>query len=170
MGRVYLENIQIEQRLRKAIDDGEIHMVYQPQFDCGGASLGLGVEALARWDDRELGKVGPSRYVAIAETSGVIGKLGDRIMVCCLEDARRIAGHRIALDDLGTGFSSLSMLRKLPIDELKIDKIFVDDLETRNSSRKFVQSILAIAVNHDIGVIFDGAETKRQFEILRENG
>lgn len=79
-------------------------------------------------------------------------------------------GFRISLDDFGTGFSSLSYLRGLPVDTLKIDKSFIDALTTDPSSRIITESILAMI--HKLGYesVAEGVEDKEQYEYLKNNG
>ena len=86
-----------------------------------------------------------------------------------LQDVKK-SGIEISLDDFGTGYSSLNLLKKLPIDELKIDKSFIDDLEHDRSARKMVQSIITIAKNLNMKVLAEGVEDKTQLTILRELG
>jgi EAL domain-containing protein (putative c-di-GMP-specific phosphodiesterase class I) len=76
---------------------------------------------------------------------------------------------RIALDDFGTGYSSLSYLRALPIDYLKIDRSFVADLETNDSSA-IVSTILTLAKGFGLHTIAEGIETERQARILSHAG
>jgi diguanylate cyclase (GGDEF)-like protein len=82
----------------------------------------------------------------------------------------RMAGVRVSLDDFGTGFSSLGLLRSLPVDELKIDKSFIDNLAFDPAARNLVQSMVAIAKNHGMVLVAEGVETAEQFEILRDDG
>jgi len=84
-------------------------------------------------------------------------------------DALRTQGVRIAIDDFGTGYSSLNYLRYLGIDDLKIDKTFVDEVLTEKGA-VIVKSIIDIAVAHNIQVVAEGVETVEQFERLREMG
>ena len=84
-------------------------------------------------------------------------------------DALRSSGVRIAIDDFGTGYSSLNYLRYLGIDDLKIDKTFVDEILTERG-KIIVKSIINIAIAHDIQVIAEGVETAQQFELLHEMG
>ncbi|MBF0646359.1 EAL domain-containing protein [Desulfuromonas acetoxidans] len=77
-------------------------------------------------------------------------------------------GVLISLDDFGTGYSSLNLLRRLPIDELKIDKTFIDDLLMDLAAEKMVQNIIAIAKNFDMKVVAEGVESKEQFLKLKE--
>ena len=79
-------------------------------------------------------------------------------------------GLLISMDDFGTGYSSLNMLRKLPIDELKIDKTFVDTLLNDVTAKKMVQNIITIGKNLELDVIAEGVETEEQEMILKECG
>lgn len=75
---------------------------------------------------------------------------------------------RISLDDFGTGYSSLSYLEKLPIDIIKIDKSFIDDLTADQSA--MVSTILSIALHNGLGVIAEGVERKEQVSMLHSLG
>ncbi len=79
-------------------------------------------------------------------------------------------GVSISLDDFGTGYSSLNYLKQLPIDTLKIDKSFIDDLETGNLERYFIDIIISLAHRMNLKVIAEGVETKSQSEILAKQG
>ena len=81
-------------------------------------------------------------------------------------------GIRIALDDFGTGYSSLAYLRAFPIDFLKIDRSFVDELSQRDSDQGLVmvRSIISIGHNLNLGVIAEGIEQPAQLAELREAG
>jgi len=77
---------------------------------------------------------------------------------------------RFSLDDFGTGYSSLSYLRQLPIDELKIDKSFVDTLLKDPESHSIVKVILLLADTLNLSVIAEGIEEKDQWETLKALG
>ena len=77
-------------------------------------------------------------------------------------------GIIISLDDFGTGFSSLSYLKRLPIDELKIDQSFVSDLITSTESEAIVESIIRLGQSLNMNVIAEGVETEAQKEKLME--
>lgn len=79
-------------------------------------------------------------------------------------------GIQISIDDFGTGHSSLAYLRSLPVDELKIDRSFVLDLETNEDARKVARAVVNLAKALDRKVVAEGVETEGQNRILREFG
>ncbi|HOJ12505.1 MAG TPA: EAL domain-containing protein [Clostridiales bacterium] len=78
----------------------------------------------------------------------------------------RANGVSIALDDFGKGYSSLTYLRDLPINFMKLDKAFIDDIDDIKSDKQITESIIRLAHNLDLGVIAEGVETKEQLEYL----
>lgn len=82
----------------------------------------------------------------------------------------RSLGVMVSLDDFGTGYSSLNYLRKLPIDNLKIDKSFIDDLEVSDFSGQIITAIIQLAHRIDLKVIAEGVETENQYLKLLEYG
>ncbi len=72
----------------------------------------------------------------------------------------------MSLDDFGTGYSSLFYLNNLPINEIKIDKSFIDQLLTNNQSESLVKTIIAIGQLYQMTVVAEGVETKEQYERL----
>lgn len=77
-------------------------------------------------------------------------------------------GIILSLDDFGTGYSSLSYLTKLPVDYLKIDQSFINDLENNDSNKTVVKSIIKVAHSLNMKVTAEGIETKKQAELLRK--
>jgi diguanylate cyclase (GGDEF)-like protein/PAS domain S-box-containing protein len=81
--------------------------------------------------------------------------------------AIKAAGVRLALDDFGTGWSSLSHMRRFPIDTLKVDKSCVRDVTTDSGDASVVSAVINMARSMDIQVVAEGVETREQLEFLR---
>ena len=80
------------------------------------------------------------------------------------------AGLRISLDDFGTGFSSLNLLRQLPLDAVKIDKAFIDEMTGSEQDTLLVRKIIEIAAGMGIETIAEGIETAEQLDLLASIG
>lgn len=233
----FLQNVEIENKLKTAVFDKEFEMFFQPQFFAENKKL-RGVEALLRWfgDDGKTA-VSPSIFVPIAERNGMITTLGKwvieesmknfaewkmqydypmivsinisaiqykqsdfvnhlvRVMeqydiaaeeveleiteTVLIEDFEEVIrklhmlrdyGIKISLDDFGTGFSSLSYLKGMPIDTLKIDKTFVDTILTDGSTQIITESIIHMVKQLGYETIAEGVEEKEQYEYLKGIG
>jgi EAL domain-containing protein (putative c-di-GMP-specific phosphodiesterase class I) len=79
-------------------------------------------------------------------------------------------GFRVSIDDFGTGYSSLGYLHRLPVDELKIDKSFVETMMIDQRSLSVVRAIVGLAEGLDLKVVAEGIETKEQADLLRQLG
>jgi diguanylate cyclase (GGDEF)-like protein/PAS domain S-box-containing protein len=230
------EILSLKAKLRKGIDLDEFILYYQPQIAVHSGRV-VGVEALARWKSRELGLIGPDRFIPLAEETGMIHEIGGRMLryacgqgqawrkegleflkiavnvssvqlkrsdfasiaesaiaeygmppngleieitesVLLIEDETVMSqlkrlkdlGVTLAIDDFGTKYSSLSYLRRLPIDRLKIDMSFVRDLPEDKGSLAIAAAIIAMGHSMNLEVVAEGVETRGQAEVLAEKG
>jgi diguanylate cyclase (GGDEF)-like protein len=220
-----LDRLALAAQLRRGVDRGELIVHYQLKTPLNGDPA-CGVEALARWNHPQLGQIGPEGFIPLAEQTGLIKPLTDRVLEAslaqceawrrqgievrvsvnistrCLLDhdlpatirsllskhslpsrllqleitesrivgdvgrARavledlRATGVTIAIDDFGTGFSSLSQLQQLPVDEIKIDRSFVQNMETDASDAVLVRSIIELGRSLGLRVTAEGVETE----------
>lgn len=233
MNSVAVEKLRIENDLRRALENDELELYYQPLIDARNNSV-FSVEALLRWNHPQRGLVRPDDFVPIAESSGLIVPIGEWVLrnACrqlrewhqagfmklqvavnvssvqvrrgnlaqtianILEETglepeylqieltetsllhseddvvqilRRIKelGVSIWLDDFGTGFSSLSHLRRFPISGVKIDRSFVLGIGENRNDSEIASAIIAMAHNLNIGVIAEGVEQPEQMQWLR---
>jgi EAL domain-containing protein (putative c-di-GMP-specific phosphodiesterase class I) len=84
-----------------------------------------------------------------------------------MQDLKRI-GVSLSLDDFGTGWSSLSYLRKFPLDRIKIDRSFMRDIPSEPAAEAIVKSILSLGRNLGLDCIAEGVETRQQLDYLQK--
>ncbi len=82
----------------------------------------------------------------------------------------RSLGHKIEMDDFGSGYSSLNMLTSMPIDALKMDKAFIRNIKSGNKEMELVNLVLKIARTLGVPVIAEGVETEDEYRLLKEAG
>ncbi|HEY5024772.1 MAG TPA: EAL domain-containing protein [Acidimicrobiales bacterium] len=229
-----LDRMHTEHSLHRALERRELRLFYQPVVDIHG-STAVGVEALLRWEHPEQGLVAPSKFIPVAEESGLIIPIGAWVLheACrqlCMWRADRFGGPggamevnlsarqidhpeiittvqeilddtglppanltleitesalmhdtasalrvlqalkdlgvTLAIDDFGTGYSSLSHLQRFPLDILKIDKSFVDELGVDQGGTEIVAAVVKLAHALGLQVIAEGVETERQLDAL----
>ncbi|MCV2885597.1 EAL domain-containing protein [Aestuariibacter sp. AA17] len=98
-------------------------------------------------------------------TEGTLMQNPDQALM--MMDRLRQRGIHLALDDFGTGYSSLAYLKKFPLNTLKIDKAFIDDIATSSVDKHMAASIINIAHNLGLKVVAEGVELEEQLSILR---
>ena len=230
-----LERIILESQLHKALKEGEFTIFYQPQVASRSGTV-VGLEALVRWNSKELGMVEPGRFLPLAEEIGLVIQIDQWVMrnacrqlcswleagmppvtvavnisgqhfmknelletVTAILDETRLApelleleltegvlmahtertvqtlqalkemGVRLAIDDFGTGFSSLSYLKRFPLDVLKIDRTFINDITTDPDDAAITLATIEMAHTLKLQVIAEGVETPEQLEFLVKN-
>ena len=82
----------------------------------------------------------------------------------------RSLGHKVEMDDFGSGYSSLNMLTSMPIDVLKMDKAFIRNIQPGNKEMKLVELVLDIAKNLGVPVVAEGVETEEELNMLKDAG
>ncbi len=114
------------------------------------------------------------QYVTAENKIQIIFEITESILVSDVEKITQTLlnlkslGIIFSMDDFGTGYSSLSYLKNLPIDELKIDKLFIDQLLDSETDKTMVRTMLSIAKNFDLNVVIEGVEQEEQFAFLSQ--
>jgi len=126
-------------------------------------------EHLLRSVDNALAQSGLApEFLDLEVTEGVI--MGGNEKAIATVTALRERGVRLTIDDFGTGFSSLSYLRRFPLSKLKIDSSFIDEITTKPDDADMIAAIIAVARSLKLRVIAEGVETAEQLAFLRQHG
>lgn len=110
----------------------------------------------------------PGDAIAVEITEGTLMESGTNIDKILLDF--RDANIQVSLDDFGTGYSSLSALKRLDIDYLKIDKLFVNNIEFNPNDLALCEAIIVMAHKLELKVIAEGIETEQQRDLLKKAG
>ncbi|MCS6813491.1 MAG: EAL domain-containing protein [Cyanobacteria bacterium] len=105
------------------------------------------------------------QYLKLEITESVL--LGNPEQVSAVLTQLKAMGIRLAIDDFGTGYSSLSYLHRYPVDTLKIDRSFVDRIDSDGEKLELVRTIITLAWNLGMDVVAEGVETSTQLAQLR---
>ena len=167
----------LERELREGIRKREFVLWYQPQVKRGRV---IGAEALLRWNHPQRGVLAPAEFISLAEETGLITGLGGQVLEeACRQLAEetiaimhklRSRGVRFSLDDFGTGYSSMAYLKRLPLDQVKIDRTFVRDMLADATNRAIAQAIIWLSRAMKLSLIAEGVETEEQRACLAELG
>jgi diguanylate cyclase (GGDEF)-like protein/PAS domain S-box-containing protein len=122
----------------------------------------------ARWLDLLKAHSMPPSSITLEITEGLLLELSDAVRAKL--HAFSCAGVQIALDDFGTGYSSLAYLRKFDIDYLKIDRVFVSNIDRDAEALALCEAIVAMAHRLGLKVVVEGIETAAQLELMRAAG
>ena len=101
-------------------------------------------------------------------TEGVM--IGDFSRAVSILNKLKALGVKIAMDDFGSGYSSLSYLHAFPFDKIKIDQVFVSDLEQNHHSMAIVRAVIGLGHSLNVPILAEGVETQAQHEFLVEEG
>ncbi|WP_263573909.1 putative bifunctional diguanylate cyclase/phosphodiesterase [Roseateles oligotrophus] len=134
-------NVSPRQILHNGLEDAIAQSLKDNQLPSGAIQLGV--------------EITESLLQSMPHSTEVLSKL-------------RALGVRIAIDDFGTGFSSLSLLKQLPIDVIKIDKMFVRHLAFDSDSQAITAAMISMTHTLGMGVVAEGVETIEQLGFLRE--
>ncbi|MBR4556282.1 MAG: EAL domain-containing protein, partial [Clostridiales bacterium] len=110
----------------------------------------------------------PAKNLEIEITESIMIESFEKALLCI--DELKKMGLQIAIDDFGTGYSSLSYLNRFPANLLKIDKSFIDKMNTSDSSTQYVAEIISIGHVMGFDVISEGVEENEQLETLKNIG
>ncbi|GLX79344.1 GGDEF domain-containing protein [Thalassotalea insulae] len=110
----------------------------------------------------------PAHCIEIEVTESIFAK-EDNFHISILEEIRNL-GAKIAIDDFGTGYSSLARLKQLPIDNLKIDKSFIDHITSSDKDLSIVNALCLLSRSFNIDIIAEGVEHQQQANLLQQLG
>ncbi len=122
----------------------------------------------ARWLALLAERALPADSITLEITEGLLLDLSDAVRAKL--HAFSAAGVQIALDDFGTGYSSLAYLRKFDIDYLKIDRVFVSNIDRDAEALALCEAIVAMAHRLGLKVVVEGIETQAQLDLMRAAG
>src|SRR6266571_4807621 len=180
----------IEGQLLHAIGLNELPVHYQPQIEISTGRC-VGAEALLRWKASGVSDVSPGAAISIAEHAGFIAPLTFAVINTVLRhaaDFRRKGVHvnlsvnistqmladvempDIVQQAIGTGDSSLAYMKRFPVHELKIDKMFVANMLTSRGDQQIVRSVIDLSHNFSLQAVAEGVENGQTFDELKAMG
>lgn len=158
-----IEEKKMESIMYDALENREFKVYLQGKNDLNSLNLS-GAEALVRWQSSELGFVSPMDFVPIFEKNGFIIEIDFFVFEEICKNMRKW------LDDFGSGYSSLNMLKHIDADVLKIDGGFLNGVDESKKSKTIIKHVIRMAKELDIQTITEGVENHEQEEFLRDIG
>lgn len=152
------ESLALENRLRRALDEDALALHYQPKIDVGSGAL-VGLEALIRWNDPELGPVPPARFVALLEETGMILAAGRWALKKAVEDIRRWQGLGLRVPRTSVNVSALQLRQQ----------DFVDSVLDAISEFGGAEPLLDLEITESV-LVDDIEESTRKLQALRRAG
>jgi diguanylate cyclase (GGDEF)-like protein len=152
------EALAMENRLRRAIDDGRLSLHYQPKIDVqtGGVS---GLEALIRWNDPELGAVPPAKFVSLMEETGIILAAGNWALRQAVEDIRRWRERGLSVPRVSVNVSAIQLRQR----------DFVDTVLAAINGEANDEPLLDLEITESV-LVDDIDESTRKLQTLRRAG
>lgn len=145
-----------------------------PELAAMKMSVNLSAQDLQRFDllqevDRILAQTGlPGRCLMLELTESML--IEDIESTITLLSQLKERGIQISIDDFGTGYSSLNYLHRLPVDNLKVDRSFVNQIQVGKRNHQIVETIVALSNQLELDAIAEGIETQQQLERLQYLG
>ncbi len=152
------ESLAMENRLRRALDEGRLALHYQPKIDVATGSL-AGLEALIRWNDPELGSVPPSKFVSLLEETGMILAAGRWALRRAVEDIGRWRAAGLEVPRVSVNVSALQLRQKDFVDSV------LQALEGEGRQAPLIELEITESV-----LVEDIEESTRKLQILRRAG
>lgn len=118
---------------------------------------------------RILSKTGVNPHNIVLEITESFA-INDMDRVLKIIEGLKALGPRIALDDFGTGYSSLNYIKQLPLNIIKVDKTFIDDIVEDEYAQAFVKLIVDLSKNIGTQIVVEGVEYEEQYEVLKDIG
>ncbi|MGR9085603.1 MAG: EAL domain-containing protein [Gammaproteobacteria bacterium] len=118
MTRNAYERVFLENNLRRAIEEGQLHLLYQPQVDLSSKRI-IGVEALLRWTHPDLGMISPAKFIPLAEECGLIIAIGEWVLYTACRQGKQWLDMGIDFGRIAVNVSGIQIQRGVLLDEVK---------------------------------------------------
>ena len=162
MGVEVEEQLMLENDIHSAIRNDEFVMYYQSQLDVESNEI-IGAEALIHWNHPQKGFVKPEWFELEITESGIMRNIDDAIRK--IRELKSF-GFTFSIDDFGTGHSSLSHLKELPVNVIKIDQSFVRDMN--DDDEMIIEAVVAIGQKFNLEVLAEGVESSEILAYLQD--